>query len=127
MRKSCPKCGVESDIEDSPTAACPSCGAIFAKVEQLSTAQRQAIRAAATARGAPQVHRNDDAPRPRLPIIERVLWALTAIGAMLGILQMVMTSSTAESAPQQAAGFAMAIAYAVIPYVLARAAQELRS
>ena len=32
--KSCLKCGHEADVADAPHAACPACGAIYAKVEE---------------------------------------------------------------------------------------------
>jgi hypothetical protein len=125
MHKTCQKCGAESDVDDSPAAACPSCGVIFAKVDQISVAQRQAIRAAVAARSSTPARHAEDAP-PRQPLVERICWGMTAIGAFSGAGQFVFTVANAESAPQQAAGFAMAVAYAVIPYVFARAAQEYR-
>lgn len=57
--------------------------------------------------------------------MQKVLWALTMIGSFIGIALISITMRTAESAPQQAAGAAFAIAAAVIPYCLARAASEL--
>lgn len=125
MLKTCRKCGTESEVDDSPTTACPSCGVIFAKVEQISVAQRQAIRAAAASRASTPVAQTEDAPRQQ-PIVERICWAMTAIGALSGAGQFFYTVASAESAPQQAAGFAAAMACAVIPYVFARAAQEYR-
>ena len=47
------------------------------------------------------------------------------LGALLGGLQVINTSLSAESAPQQAAGMAMACAYAVVPYVFARSIEML--
>jgi hypothetical protein len=43
----------------------------------------------------------------------------------LGIIEFVGTLSGASSAPQQAAGAAMAVCWAVIPYVIARAVSEI--
>jgi hypothetical protein len=120
MLKTCLKCGHQADVGSEITAACPACGAIYAKLEQLPTAQRQALRAASAPKAAA-------ADRPaKTPLGERILWALTGIGAVLGFVQIAMTHFAAQSAPQQAAGFALAMAYAVVPYVLARAAQEFR-
>lgn len=55
------------------------------------------------------------------------LYVLTVIGAVLGALTLVGFSLLASSAPQQAAGAAIAIAFAVIPYCLARAVQIVGS
>lgn len=58
-------------------------------------------------------------------IASRGFWALAGAGVVLGILQMVTVGASASSAPQQAAGAAMAAAYAVIPYVAARAFDQI--
>lgn len=50
----------------------------------------------------------------------KALWLLPIIGAILGSLTFLATMASASSAPQEAAGNAMAIALAVIPYVLVR-------
>lgn len=42
------------------------------------------------------------------------------IGSLLGGIIILLTISQAGSAPQEAAGYAMACAFAVVPYVLAR-------
>jgi len=51
-------------------------------------------------------------------------WLLAAIGSLIGILVAVETIMEATSAPQQAAGFSHAVAWAVPPYVLARAVES---
>jgi hypothetical protein len=51
-------------------------------------------------------------------------WIVAAIGAVLGAVQFAMIFS-AESSPQQAAGAAMAVAVAAIPYIFARAIDRL--
>jgi hypothetical protein len=56
--------------------------------------------------------------------IRRILWALAALGSVIGALEFLLTNMTATGAPQQAAGSAMAVAWAVLPYVFARAADE---
>lgn len=54
-----------------------------------------------------------------------LLWIPVLAGALLGLLQIFETHATADSAPQQAAGFCMALAYAVVPYVLVRAIEKM--
>ena len=52
------------------------------------------------------------------------LWVITIISSCLGALFILMGFSQG-TAPAQAASFACAVAFAVIPYVFTRAAQEL--
>lgn len=54
------------------------------------------------------------------------LFTLAAIGALLGGVVLVLSVVLSSGAPQQAAGAAIAVALAVIPYVLARANAESR-
>lgn len=54
-----------------------------------------------------------------------IFWIVSILGAAVGAFQLAETFSSAASAPQQAAGAAMAAACAVIPYCLARAIQAL--
>ena len=54
----------------------------------------------------------------------QVLWMCTIIGAVLGAIVLVLSFVSANGAPQEAAGAAIAVALAVIPYCLARAVQE---
>lgn len=56
----------------------------------------------------------------------KFLWVLALLGALGGGLVLLLTVGAAQGAPQQAAGAAVAVALAVIPYVLARAAEGLR-
>ena len=51
-----------------------------------------------------------------------LLWSITLIGALLGGLIVLFTMVSSKSAPQEAAGYAMACALAVVPYVFTRAA-----
>lgn len=51
----------------------------------------------------------------------KALWILPIIGAILGALTFLLTLASARGAPQEAAGHAMALALAIIPYVLVRA------
>lgn len=50
-----------------------------------------------------------------------ILWFLTAVCAIISTLQFAATVTSAESAPQQAAGAAIAAAGVIIPYVFTRA------
>jgi hypothetical protein len=56
----------------------------------------------------------------------KFLWLLTIIGCVAGLFVLFFTLVGASGAPQEAAGAAIAIAFAVIPYCLARSVQ-LRS
>lgn len=55
----------------------------------------------------------------------RFLWVLTAIGSVLGALVALIGIMGAKGAPQEAAAAAIGIAFAVIPYCLARAASAM--
>ncbi len=52
-------------------------------------------------------------------------WIVALVGAALGGLVVLWTLNAAGSAPQEAAGFAMGLALAAIPYCLARAVEKL--
>ena len=56
--------------------------------------------------------------------MRKLVYVLPFLGAILGGMQL-LSSLIATSAPQQAAGAAMAAALAVIPYVFARALAEM--
>lgn len=53
--------------------------------------------------------------------MRRIVYLLPLLGALAGAFALLLTMAGARSAPQEAAGFAMACAFAVVPYVLARA------
>ncbi len=53
----------------------------------------------------------------------RIVFLLPLIGAIIGSLITLGTLVMTNSAPQEAAGYAMACAFAVVPYVLARSIQ----
>jgi len=53
------------------------------------------------------------------------IWLLPIFGALIGGLLVVLTAVGAKSAPQEAAGYAMALAFAVVPYVLARSVMAM--
>lgn len=54
----------------------------------------------------------------------KIYWGITAIGSIFGGAMFVLSLLTAQGAPQEAAGSAIAMALAVIPYVFARAMEE---
>lgn len=51
----------------------------------------------------------------------RALWAMPLIGAILGTFTILFTLAGGGAAPGQAAGYAMACALAIVPYVFTRA------
>lgn len=53
-------------------------------------------------------------------------WLVTAIAAAIGLLQLAVAFGSSLSAPQQAAGAAMACGIVVVPYVFTRAMEGLR-
>ena len=57
--------------------------------------------------------------------MQTFLWILVIIGSILGGLAFFIGLSAANSAPQEAAAAAIAVAFAVIPYCLARAVSEM--
>ena len=61
----------------------------------------------------------------KIVTLQKILWIVAFLSAIFGAIEFMGNMSAAESAPQQAAGAAMALCYAVIPYCLARALQEL--
>ncbi len=61
-----------------------------------------------------------------LVILERMAYAFTLVGAAMGGVEFVLIMKHAQSAPQQAGGGAMALCWAIIPYVFARAMTGLR-
>lgn len=56
----------------------------------------------------------------------RVLFALPLIGSVIGGAVLILTLVGAQGAPQEAAGAAIAVALAVLPYVLCRSIQLMR-
>ena len=59
-------------------------------------------------------------------VIETLLWIVTILGSILGVVILIGTLLSADGAPQQASGAAVSVALAVIPYCVARAVTELR-
>jgi hypothetical protein len=53
----------------------------------------------------------------------RIVFLLPMIGAIIGGLIVMLTIASGGNAPQEAAGYAMACAFAVVPYVLAKSIQ----
>lgn len=50
----------------------------------------------------------------------RICWIVTAVATTLGLLELLTALGEANGAPQEAAGAAIAVAFAVIPYVFSR-------
>lgn len=114
MERTCARCGsTKADADMSATEACPKCGAIYSK--SSIAAARELARDRVTER----VERERSGPS----FVEKFLWVIAIIGAGIGIVELSITEFTATSAPQQAAGAALSVAWTVIPYCLARAVQ----
>lgn len=56
----------------------------------------------------------------------KFLWVISIICGAIGFMQGIVGVFVAVSAPQQAAGAAMGVAWAVIPYCIVRAIQQMR-
>jgi hypothetical protein len=54
-----------------------------------------------------------------------LLWVIAIVGVGVGAVTFVQGLVLADSAPQQAAQSAMALAFAVLPYVLARSVDQI--
>jgi hypothetical protein len=52
--------------------------------------------------------------------MRKIIWLLPLLGALAGGFIILATMGLSKGAPQEAAGYAMACAFAVVPYVLAR-------
>ena len=57
--------------------------------------------------------------------MKRTSWIITIIGSAIGFLILITTLFGSTGAPQEAAGAAIAVAFSVIPYCLARALSEI--
>ena len=132
MEKTCLKCKVTAEVADSPQASCPSCGAIYAKVEE-QTAKEQTQARLAAARGhmamaslTRPIHEEQE-PRAAKSrsLLAMVMWSIAAIGAVYAGVNLYFQLDAATSAVQQAAAAATAVAYAGIPHCLARAIHAL--
>lgn len=55
----------------------------------------------------------------------KFLWFVTLLASIVGGLIFVLTLATSKGAPQEAAGYAMACAACIVPYVFTRAAQAI--
>ena len=58
-------------------------------------------------------------------MMQKFLWVCTMLGSLIGLFFLLVVLTAAKGAPQEAAGAAIAVACAVIPYCLARAVSEL--
>lgn len=59
--------------------------------------------------------------------MKKILWIATVVGALVGAITFLLTLVGANSAPQEAAGSAMALCFTVIPYVVARGYSEFKN
>lgn len=116
--ETCFHCGANVGAYDK---TCGSCGKGLSGAALLA-ANRPAVPPAAA---RSPLHRNDSHPAPTMSGAAKFFWAMAIVGAVFGALQLVMGEASATGAPQQAASAAMACATAVVPYVLARAVDEL--
>lgn len=57
--------------------------------------------------------------------MKKILWIITIIGSILGALTFFVGIAGANGRQQDAASAAMGLAFAVIPYCLARAVSEI--
>lgn len=120
MTITCPKCQHVNDAATGkPMETCPQCGVIYARAALAQSQQRQAE--AVRSRVSATTPRASTGPG----VIERLGWYLCLAGTVLAGVQLALTHTRAESAPQQAAGAALALALAAIPYCFARALQML--
>jgi hypothetical protein len=101
----------------SPTAACPQCGAIYAKATAAAVRQQQ------TQAVRERIQTAEQRDRSKPGAAERFMWMVTVACAGLAMVDLIYTAINAQSAPQQAAGAAFSAALAVIPYCIARAFQ----
>ncbi len=53
------------------------------------------------------------------------MYVFSLLGSIAGLLVIIGTLLVADSAPKEAAGYAMACALAVVPYVMARSARNV--
>jgi hypothetical protein len=106
----CPHCGTKVGRYDQKCAECGKglSGAALLASSYIPLSNDQAVRARQSASGA-----------------AKFFWIVAIIGAVLGGLQFVGSMASATGSPQQAAGAAMGCALAIIPYVIARAVDEL--
>ena len=58
-----------------------------------------------------------------MPISVGICWAITVLAAGIAAVVLFLTLGSANGAPQEAAGAAIALAICVIPYVFTRACQ----
>jgi predicted nucleic acid-binding Zn-ribbon protein len=119
MQVICAKCQHVNDAATGkPMETCPQCGVIYARAALAQSQQRQAEAVRNRVRAA--------APEGNAPgFVERIGWYLCLTGAVVAGIELSYTFAKAESAPQQAAGAAISLALAAIPYCLARALQML--
>jgi hypothetical protein len=99
----------------SASENCPKCGANFSRSSWEAAQQLSRDRSD---------DKVSDANGPGG--FERAIWIVTIISSIIALVELSFTTIAAQSAPQQAAGAALAVAWAAVPYCLARAVQQWR-
>ncbi len=59
--------------------------------------------------------------------MKKIVWIISLVGSGIGFLMLFATLSSSNGAPQEAAGAAISVAFAVIPYCIARAISEMQT
>ena len=62
-----------------------------------------------------------------MSILSKVFAILTIVSSVIGVVVIVMGMGEVNSAPQEAVVLCLGLAFAVIPYCIARSISELRS
>ncbi len=109
MSRYCPKCGAEFGTDDE---TCPRCNFDPSKTP--------------TTKGDPVSSSDTTAAQTGSKSgVASLFWGITLAGAVVAGVVAVAGFTNAQSAPQEAAAAGMAVAIAVIPYIFARAVQQL--
>lgn len=124
MERICPKCShANAHASGDALESCPACGVIYSRAAQTLAMN-------ATYRPRRRTAAQETPARSLLGwlglIAETLSWVVALLCASSGALQLSEGLDAAQSAPQQAAAAAIALATAAIPYCFARAVQQLR-
>jgi hypothetical protein len=118
MARYCPKCGAQFGTEDE---TCPRCSFDPNETDSERTTSTPTAEITPTEGGSKKAGTSGKSP------LVTLFWLIALAGALVGGGVAIAGINSAHSAPQEAAAAGMAVAVAVIPYVLARAVQELAS
>lgn len=118
MNRVCRKCSIVNDAATGePLEACPSCGAIYDRVESSVLRQTAGNRRVFHAAG------KSNLAGPTVTLLG-VSWFVTILSTSAGSY-MLWLAMQAEAAPAQGAAAAVACGMAIIPYVFTRALEGL--